>query len=230
MQIWLTIIKFRFFRFDSHNNQIPIFQIWLFKIKFESNLTFLLLSPMLRMWTPVVAFRKCHLSNPALYIAHIYAIVKTPPFPRNFTITRKMEHKYAHVSAKAEYDLESGEILHPSLSAGENQLRWGFVRKVYGILSAQIVITTVVSSIFVFYSPINDLLRGNSGLLLFLIFLPFICTGYSGLLFLIFWMHITHLIVSYRSDLLLHRILRNFIWILYRFWRIVFGFMQLMCP
>ena len=89
----------------------------------------------------------------------------------------KMLHGYVGVSAKADYDLESGETLYPGLSAGENQLRWGFVRKVYGILSTQIVLTTVVSSIFVFYSPINDLLRANSGLLLFLVFLPFICTS-----------------------------------------------------
>lgn len=78
-------------------------------------------------------------------------------------------------SSKAEdYDVESGETLYPGLSAGENQLRWGFVRKVYGILSAQIVLTTIVSVFTVFYSPINDLLRGNSGLLLVVVFLPFI--------------------------------------------------------
>ncbi|XP_061349785.1 BI1-like protein [Gastrolobium bilobum] len=74
---------------------------------------------------------------------------------------------------KEEYDLESGETLYPGLSVGENQLRWGFIRKVYGILSAQILLTTIVSFITVFYSPINDLLRGTSALL-FIVFLPFI--------------------------------------------------------
>ncbi|KAI4345531.1 hypothetical protein L6164_012645 [Bauhinia variegata] len=85
-----------------------------------------------------------------------------------------MEHAYAGVSTKEGFDIESGETLYPGLSLGENQLRWGFIRKVYGILSAQIVLTTIVSLITVFYSPINDLLRGNAGLLLFVVFLPFI--------------------------------------------------------
>ncbi|XP_028759885.1 BI1-like protein [Neltuma alba] len=81
---------------------------------------------------------------------------------------------YASVSSKADYDLESGEVLYPGLSPAENQLRWGFIRKVYGILSFQLLLTTVVSFVTVFYTPVNDLLRGNSGLLLFVIFLPFI--------------------------------------------------------
>ncbi|KAI4304108.1 hypothetical protein MLD38_039664 [Melastoma candidum] len=71
-------------------------------------------------------------------------------------------------------DIESGETLYPGLSYGENQLRWGFIRKVYGILTAQIVLTTLVSSVTILCAPVNDLLRGNSGLLLFLAFLPFI--------------------------------------------------------
>ncbi|KAL1290463.1 hypothetical protein HN51_064882 [Arachis hypogaea] len=73
-----------------------------------------------------------------------------------------------------QYDVESGETLFPGLSPGENQLRWGFIRKVYGILSFQIVLTTLVSLLTVLYSPLNDLLRGNSLLLLIVVFLPFI--------------------------------------------------------
>ncbi|KAK4798223.1 hypothetical protein SAY86_030549 [Trapa natans] len=75
---------------------------------------------------------------------------------------------------KPEKDLESGETLYPGISYGENQLRWGFIRKVYGILAAQFLMTTVVSAVTVLYTPINELLGGNSGLLLFLVFLPFI--------------------------------------------------------
>ncbi|KAL3626194.1 BI1-like protein [Castilleja foliolosa] len=73
-----------------------------------------------------------------------------------------------------EIDLESGEMLYPGIGHGENQLRWGFIRKVYGILTAQILMTTAVSAATVLYTPINDLLRDNSGFLLFLVFLPFI--------------------------------------------------------
>ncbi|CAA6663559.1 unnamed protein product [Spirodela intermedia] len=50
---------------------------------------------------------------------------------------------------KGDYDLESGG-LYPGISHGENQLRWGFVRKVYGILAAQIVLTTCHPMNFVF--------------------------------------------------------------------------------
>lgn len=60
------------------------------------------------------------------------------------------------------------------LGSGENELRWGFIRKVYGILSAQIVLTTLVSLVTVLYSPINETLRVNSGLLLFFAFMPFV--------------------------------------------------------
>lgn len=70
-------------------------------------------------------------------------------------------------------DIEEG-VLHPGLGYGENLLRWGFIRKVYAILAAQILVTTLVSAATVLYAPLNDLLRTNSGLLLFLVFLPFI--------------------------------------------------------
>ncbi|KAJ1402975.1 hypothetical protein SESBI_27581 [Sesbania bispinosa] len=61
-----------------------------------------------------------------------------------------------------EFDIESGETLYPGLSLGENQLRWGFIRMVHDILFAQILLTTIVSIITVFYSPINLLLRGTN--------------------------------------------------------------------
>ncbi|XP_051127858.1 BI1-like protein [Andrographis paniculata] len=73
-----------------------------------------------------------------------------------------------------EFDIESGDALYPGIGHGENQLRWGFIRKVYGILAAQILLTTVISAVTVLYAPINDLLRGSSGFLLFLMFTPFI--------------------------------------------------------
>ncbi|KAL2455951.1 BI1-like protein [Abeliophyllum distichum] len=85
---------------------------------------------------------------------------------------------YSSVSSndmKGNIDIEAGDgLLYPGIGYGENQLRWGFIRKVYGILAAQILLTTVVSAVTVLYAPINDLLRGNSGLLLFLLFTPFI--------------------------------------------------------
>ncbi|CAN1191461.1 BI1-like protein [Linum perenne] len=77
---------------------------------------------------------------------------------------------------KEELDLEAGngETLYPGLGVGESQLRWGLIQKVYGILAAQLVLTTIVSSFTVLYAPVNDLLRGSPGLLLFLCVIPFV--------------------------------------------------------
>lgn len=76
--------------------------------------------------------------------------------------------------SKGDFDIEQGNLLYPGIGYGENELRWGFIRKVYGILAAQILLTTVVSAFTVLYLPLNQLLRGNSGLLIFLCFLPFV--------------------------------------------------------
>ncbi|RVW55446.1 BI1-like protein [Vitis vinifera] len=65
---------------------------------------------------------------------------------------------YGFTSVSSKGDLEEG-TLYPGLSYGENELRWGFIRKVYGILAAQILLTTLVSSFTVLYSPLNLLLR-----------------------------------------------------------------------
>lgn len=88
---------------------------------------------------------------------------------------------------KFNVDLEGGcgDQLYPGISLGENQLRWGFIRKVYGILAAQIVLTTLVSFVTVLYSPINDLLRGSSGLIILLSLLPFICMFISLIIFIL---------------------------------------------
>jgi protein lifeguard len=74
-------------------------------------------------------------------------------------------------------DLEAGEssLLYPGISRGENELRWGFVRKVYGILCAQILLTTAVSAAVVFSPGLNSFLL-NSPAALAVIVLPLICT------------------------------------------------------
>ncbi|CAK7324636.1 unnamed protein product [Dovyalis caffra] len=67
--------------------------------------------------------------------------------------------------ASKEIDLEAGngETLYPGLSLGENRLRWGLIRKVYGILVARLVLTTIVSAVTVLYTPMIDLLEGGFG-------------------------------------------------------------------
>ncbi|XP_071723381.1 BI1-like protein [Rutidosis leptorrhynchoides] len=91
---------------------------------------------------------------------------------------------YEGVSS-TDVDLEAGtgETLYPGLSYGENQLRWGFIRKVYGILAAQLILTTAVSAAVVLYAPLNGLLTGNSGLMFLFCVLS---------LFLIWPLHIYH--------------------------------------
>ncbi|OIT29734.1 PREDICTED: BI1-like protein [Nicotiana attenuata] len=71
-------------------------------------------------------------------------------------------------------DIEGGNLLYPGIGNVENELRWGFIRKVYYILAAQILLTTVVSAVTALYTPINQLLSGNIVLLILLIFLPLI--------------------------------------------------------
>ncbi|KAJ0979659.1 hypothetical protein J5N97_015133 [Dioscorea zingiberensis] len=80
---------------------------------------------------------------------------------------------YAKVE-KGEIDLEAGGTLFPGLSRGENELRWGFIRKVYGILTAQILLTTIVSAVTVLHAPLNALLSENSGIALLFAILPLV--------------------------------------------------------
>ncbi|XP_043720947.1 BI1-like protein [Telopea speciosissima] len=64
---------------------------------------------------------------------------------------------------------------------GLKEVRWGFIRKVYGILAVQIVLTMLVSFLtLLLYSPINELLSGIAGLLFFFACLPsiFFCPLY----------------------------------------------------
>ncbi|OAY78510.1 BI1-like protein [Ananas comosus] len=84
-------------------------------------------------------------------------------------------HVYGRVGKdSSDSDLEAGGSLYPGLSRGESDLRWGFVRKVYGILAAQLLLTTAVSAATVLYSPVNALLAGSPALALALAFLPFL--------------------------------------------------------
>ncbi|GJN14259.1 hypothetical protein PR202_gb01058 [Eleusine coracana subsp. coracana] len=63
-------------------------------------------------------------------------------------------------------DLEAGngETLYPGISRGESALRWGFVRKVYGILAAQLILTTAVSALTVLHPTLNATLSTSPGL------------------------------------------------------------------
>ncbi|KAI4357791.1 hypothetical protein L6164_001717 [Bauhinia variegata] len=50
-------------------------------------------------------------------------------------------------------DIESGELYPSMLESPE--LRWGFIRKVYAIISIQLLTTCAIACLFVFYEPLN---------------------------------------------------------------------------
>ena len=45
--------------------------------------------------------------------------------------------------------------LVPGLNKLDNMLRWGFIKKVYGIISAQMILTVAVASIIIFNEPVG---------------------------------------------------------------------------
>lgn len=75
-------------------------------------------------------------------------------------------------------DLEAGfggsSMLYPGIGADENTLRWGFIRKVYGILSVQILLTTIVAGSVVYFEGLKTFFQQTPGLVLFLAFVPLI--------------------------------------------------------
>ncbi|CAL4893466.1 unnamed protein product [Urochloa decumbens] len=95
-----------------------------------------------------------------------------PLAPAGYRRAPEMKEK-VEVSA---VDLEAGtgETLYPGISRGESALRWGFVRKVYGILAAQLLLTTAVSALTVLHPTLNATLSDSPGLALVLAVLPFI--------------------------------------------------------
>lgn len=71
-------------------------------------------------------------------------------------------------------DLESAPALYPGIPAEYNALRWAFIRKVYGILTTQVVLTAIVSAVVVAYHPVSVYLTSNYVLFIFIAILPFI--------------------------------------------------------
>jgi FtsH-binding integral membrane protein len=79
-------------------------------------------------------------------------------------------------------DLENGttttetRTLYPMMLENP-QLRWSFIRKVYSIITFQLLLTIVVASVVVFVPPIaHFFVSSTQGLILYivLIFVPFI--------------------------------------------------------
>ena len=78
-------------------------------------------------------------------------------------------------------DAEAGQAARPlyPLMLEDPRLRWAFIRKVYSILSIQMLLTVTVAAIVVYVRPVSHFFvstPGGFGLYIFLIILPFIGT------------------------------------------------------
>ncbi|PSC76224.1 BI1 isoform A [Micractinium conductrix] len=60
-------------------------------------------------------------------------------------------------------DVESGTLLYPGADALDNQLRWGFVRKVYGIITLQLACTALVAAAITSSVSVQHYLSANWG-------------------------------------------------------------------
>jgi len=62
----------------------------------------------------------------------------------------------------APVDIEgASDQLAPGMSKGENILRWGFIRKVYGIVAMQLLLTTIVAATMMANKPLALFVRQN---------------------------------------------------------------------
>jgi hypothetical protein len=81
-------------------------------------------------------------------------------------------------------DAETGLAARPlyPLMLEDPRLRWAFIRKVYSILSIQMLLTVAVAAIVVYVRPVARFFvstPGGFGLYIFLIILPFIGTRHN---------------------------------------------------
>lgn len=82
-------------------------------------------------------------------------------------------------------DAEAGQAARPlyPMMLEDPRLRWAFIRKVYSILSVQMLLTVVVAAIVVYVRPVALFFVSTPagfGLYIFLIILPFIGTKRSS--------------------------------------------------
>ncbi|KAI3710125.1 hypothetical protein L2E82_39899 [Cichorium intybus] len=66
-----------------------------------------------------------------------------------------------------DHDIEAGK--HYPSQMEDPQLRWGFIRKVYAILTIQMLLTALIASIVVLTPRINQFFRTQTGLIVYII-------------------------------------------------------------
>lgn len=64
--------------------------------------------------------------------------------------------------------------LVPGISKTENMLRWGFIKKVYGIISSQLLLTAAVVAAIYTVQPIQNFVLGSMAFQITSAILPFL--------------------------------------------------------
>jgi FtsH-binding integral membrane protein len=67
-------------------------------------------------------------------------------------------------SRHASGDVETGNALYPGISATENEMRLGFIRKVFGIVTAQLLLTAAIALIIVLNPSTQQYLASSPGI------------------------------------------------------------------
>ena len=75
--------------------------------------------------------------------------------------------------------------LVPGLNKVDNMLRWGFIKKVYGIISAQMVLTVAVASVIIFNEPVEHFVTTSAPFQISVFAFSFLGKLPTGLLVLI---------------------------------------------
>ena len=78
--------------------------------------------------------------------------------------------------ANSFYDVEQqgSDVLYPGISASESDMRWGLIRKVYGIVGTQFLLTSVVAAFVVLHAPTSQFLLNTPAILFVVALTPFI--------------------------------------------------------
>ncbi|CAI5457925.1 unnamed protein product [Closterium sp. Yama58-4] len=96
---------------------------------------------------------------------------------RYHLVTMEAAHAVdTHLMKNQGHDLEAGpssDLLYPGITLSENEMRWGFIRKVYGIIGAQLLLTAAVGSCFALIPSVREFGLTNGYFMFFATILPF---------------------------------------------------------
>lgn len=75
------------------------------------------------------------------------------------------EQALAGAKNEVNYELEDDFAYGTSVATSSPAVRLGFIRRVYGILAAQLLLTSIICALFMFISPLRQIAVGNAGML-----------------------------------------------------------------